>query len=134
MIKIQKGDKTKSCGMVNLNLVDFVHETPSQENWKFSKQVEVPLEKCPDKNAKIRFKLSSQLISISTGSETTSVMSGLRGLDVASIDSGPNSQFKFADIDSERKDPEKNIDGQTIKVKRRSSRQPARGTKGSQVN
>ena len=58
-------------------------------------------------------------------------MSGIRGLDVASIDSGPNSQFKFADIDSEKKNSD-DIGSKTLKVKRRSSRQPARGTQVNQ--
>ena len=107
------------------------------------------LEKCPDKKARINFMLRSQLVSISTGSECTSVMSGMRGVEIASIDSGPNSEFRFKDIDQEKQrkklpeaiDPAKlemaeaiiDSDGQRFSIKRKmtlSSR--ARGTQGNQ--
>lgn len=58
------------------------------------------IEKCPDKNAYLEFTIYSQLISITSGSESMSMMSGIHGLvDGMSIDSGPDSEFKFADLD-----------------------------------
>lgn len=48
--------------------------------------------------------ITSQLISITSGSETMSMMSGLHGaVDGISIDSGPDSEFKFQDFDNEVK-------------------------------
>ena len=60
----------------------------------------MPIEKCPDPNGMLHFTVSSQLISITSGSETMSMMSGMCGAaDNMSIDSGPDSEFKFQDID-----------------------------------
>lgn len=59
-----------------------------------------PIEKCPDPNGMLHCTISSQLISITSGSETMSMMSGMCGAaDVMSIDSGPDSEFKFQDLD-----------------------------------
>ena len=45
--------------------------------------------------------LSSLLINVTSGSETMSMMSGVCGADVMSIDSGPESEFKFTDLEKE---------------------------------
>ena len=60
----------------------------------------MPIEKCPDANALLHFTVSSQLISITSGSETMSMMSGMcGGADAMSMDSGPDTEFKFQDLD-----------------------------------
>ena len=56
----------------------------------------MPLEKCPDKNAKVEFTIRSVLVSSdATGTETISLASG-----AMSIDSGPESCFDFQDLES----------------------------------
>ena len=73
------------------------------------------MQKCPDKNAKVEFTVRSVLVSASlNGTETISMAS-----EAMSVDSGPESEFDFGDMDSgagSRKNrqrasqgPEKNI-------------------------
>jgi len=76
-----------------LNLSDYVDST-------IEKSISEKVEKCPDPNAKLEFSIKSTIINTS-GSETMSMMSGMQGADVMSIDSGPDTEFKFADIDKE---------------------------------
>lgn len=63
--------------------------------------ISAKIEKCPDPNAKLDFSITSTLINTTSGSETMSMMSGMQGGDVMSIDSGPDTEFKFQDIDKE---------------------------------
>jgi len=52
-VQIKKGDQTKSVGIVKLNLIDFIdHSNGATKN---SSRQQVPLEKCPDKNAFVEF-------------------------------------------------------------------------------
>lgn len=54
------------------------------------------MEKCPDKNAKVDFTVRSVLVSSSVnGTETISMAS-----EAMSVDSGPESEFDFGDMDS----------------------------------
>lgn len=57
VIKIQKGDKSRSVGMINVNLADFIDE-------EMSKIQKMPIDKCPDKYAFLEFKITCQLISV----------------------------------------------------------------------
>lgn len=55
----------------------------------------MPLEKCPDKEAYIEFTVKSTLVKEQIGSgETLSMMS-----DVVSVDSGPESEYDFNDLE-----------------------------------
>ena len=59
------------------------------ENVKFT------IEKCPDKKAFLIINIANTLINVISGSESMSMMSGVVGADVMSMDSGPESEFKF---------------------------------------
>ena len=61
------------------------------------------VDKCPDAEAYMTFVVSSSCINITSGSETMSMMSGVMGADVMSIDSGPETEFNFQDIDKASK-------------------------------
>jgi excinuclease UvrABC nuclease subunit len=89
VIKIQKGDKSRSVGMINVNLADYIDEN-------MSKIQKLPIEKCPDKSASLEFKIKCCLISEIQGSENMSSMSGFNDLDV---DSDPETEFRFENID-----------------------------------
>ena len=91
VIKIQKGDKSRSVGMINVNLADYIDEN-------MSKIQKLPIEKCPDKSASLEFKIKCCLISEIQGSENMSSMSGFNDLDV---DSDPETEFRFENIDKE---------------------------------
>lgn len=77
--------------------------------------MKLPVEKCPDKEATLEFDIKSTLINQTSGSETMSMMSGVCGADVMSIDSGPESEFRFQDIDKQEESKEQ----AKIKVKKR---------------
>ena len=110
VVKVLRGEKSKSCGMVSLNLANFINEelngqTAQGKAGSFKEMLSMPIEKCPDPNGLLNFTISSQLISITSGSETMSMMSGMCGAaDVMSIDSGPESEFKFQDLDENGND------------------------------
>ena len=99
VVKIIKGDKSRSVGQVVINLANYLEsETPQR--------VKMTLEKCPDKNATLEFDIKSTLINVTSGSESMSMMSGAVGADAMSTGSGPKSEFKFTDIDKkERRAP-----------------------------
>lgn len=104
VVKVLRGDKSKSCGMVCLNLASYINEQLTAaagqgQAGSFKEMLSMPIDKCPDKNALLHFTISSQLISITSGSETMSMMSGMCGADAMSIDSGPESEFRFQDLD-----------------------------------
>jgi hypothetical protein len=93
-VQIKKDDQTKSVGIVKLNLIDFIdHSNGATKN---SSRQQVPLEKCPDKNAFVEFTIWSVLVSSNaSGSETISMAS-----EAMSVDSGPESEFDFGDMES----------------------------------
>lgn len=78
--------------MCYLNLSDYL------DNEEY-KNVKSKVEKCPDANAYLSFDLSTRLINVMSGSECMSMMSGAIGADAMSMDSGPESQFHFEDLD-----------------------------------
>ena len=54
------------------------------------------MQKCPDKNAKVDFTVRSVLVSSNAnGTETISMAS-----EAMSVDSGPESEFDFGDLES----------------------------------
>ena len=69
VIKIQKGDKSRSVGLVNINLASYLSEGVQR--------IKLPIEKCPDKDASLEFDIKSTLINQTSGSETMSMMSGV---------------------------------------------------------
>ena len=83
---------------MNINLASYLTDS--------IQRLKLPIEKCPDKEATLEFDIKSTLINQTSGSETMSMMSGVQGADVMSIDSGPESEFRFQDIDKaeEKKD------------------------------
>ena len=91
VIKITKGDKSRSVGMVNLNLADFIDNDKGK--------VKMTLEKCPDKDSYIEFSVLSKLINVNAGSDTMSMMSGFDNLD---LDSNIDSQQDFGDMESQQ--------------------------------
>lgn len=55
------------------------------------------MQKCPDKNANVQFTLRSVLVSANAnGTETVSMASA-----AMSVDSGPESEFDFGEMDTE---------------------------------
>ena len=94
IVQIKKGEQVKSIGIVKVNLVEFVDA--SNAPTKNGQRQSLPLEKCPDKNAKVDFTIRSVLVSSdATGTETISLASG-----AMSVDSGPESCFDFQDLES----------------------------------
>ena len=88
VFKIFKGEKSKSVGMIALNLAEYIDD--NSDNFK---RVKVPIQKCPDKNASLEFSIRAKFISIlSAAGDTMSMMSGLESM---SIDSGPETEFEF---------------------------------------
>ena len=75
-------------------------------------RVKMNLEKCPDKNATLEFDVKSTLINVTSGSESMSMMSGAVGADAMSTGSGPQSEFKFADIDKKARRDQSNTEDQ----------------------
>ena len=97
IVQIKKEDKTKSVGIVKVNLVDFIEATSAGAE-KIGVVQKLKLEKCPDQNANIQFTVRSVLVSSgATGSETMSM-----GSDAISVDSGPESEFDFGDFDGDK--------------------------------
>lgn len=88
MIKIVKGEKSRSVGMVQLNLGNYIEKGRYEG-------VKLMIEKCPDKDAFMILNISNTLINVTSGSETMSMMSGALPADAMSMDSGPESEFKF---------------------------------------
>ena len=88
VIKITKGEKTRSIGQCVLNLSNYIDKPKSDK-------IKMKIEKCPDPEAYMVFSVSSSCINITSGSETMSMMSGVMGADVMSIDSGPETEFNF---------------------------------------
>ena len=54
VIKIQKGEKSRSVGLVNINLASYLSEGVQR--------IKLPIEKCPDKDASLEFDIKSTLI------------------------------------------------------------------------
>ena len=55
----------------------------------------MPIEKCPDKNSYLEIMMKTTLINVASGSDAMSAISGLDGM---SMDSGPDTEFNFADM------------------------------------
>ena len=92
VIKIAKGDKSRSVGQVVINLSNY---TESESKSKYA------IDKCPDKDAYIEIVVKSKLINQITGSDTMSMMSGFDNFDNMDIDSNPDSEFNFTEMDKE---------------------------------
>ena len=90
VVKIMKGDKTRSVGQISLNLANYVD---CQDE---SDKITMTLEKCPDPNGYLEFSICSTLISTGV-SDTMSMMSGF---DTMSIDSTPDTNMNFNANDS----------------------------------
>ena len=63
----------------------------------YEKKIKLPIEKCPDKNAYLEIMMKTTLINVASGSDAMSAISGLDGM---SMDSGPDSEFNFGDMQS----------------------------------
>lgn len=77
--------------MISVNLADYIND-------EIGKIQKIPIDKCPDKNATLEFRLKGMLISEIQASENMSTMSGFNDLDV---DSDPETEFRFENIDKE---------------------------------
>ena len=81
--------------MIKVNLIEFIDGTsgPTKNGIRQS----LPMEKCPDKNAKVEFTIRSVLVSANAdGSETASMFSA-----AMSCDDVPESVFDFNDMGEE---------------------------------
>ena len=85
--------------MCHLNLADYLGQ-------EMTTGVRVPIEKCPDEEAYLTFDIGTKLINMMSGSETMSMMSGVLGADVMSMDSGAGSFFgkNLDSVDVEKPD------------------------------
>ena len=110
VIKIFKGDKARSVGMITLNLSHYIDAAASSK-------VKFAIEKCPDKNAYLEIAVHSTLLNAVTGSDTMSMMSGFDNYDSMSIEDGPNSEFDFKELEKDTKEEEKNLDQVNIGIK-----------------
>ena len=59
--------------------------------------MKLPIEKCPDKGAYLEIMMKTTLINVASGSDAMSALSGLDGM---SMDSGPDTEFNFGDMQS----------------------------------
>lgn len=107
VLKIQKGEKSRSVGQITLNLSNFTESSPIT---KFC------IEKCPDKNAYLEMAVKSKLINTVTASETMSMMSGFDNLDNMSIDSTPDSEYNFNDMEETKEEIMKDLDQENIGI------------------
>ena len=94
VVKIAKGDKSKSVGQININLSNFID---GESGSMCEQRIKLPIEKCPDKNSYLEIMMKTTLINVSSGSDA---MSAISGLDAMSMDSGPDSEFNFGDMQS----------------------------------
>ena len=51
MVKISKGEKQRSVGMIDINLADFIVGEGQKDNSKGGQKLKLSIDKCPDKNA-----------------------------------------------------------------------------------
>jgi hypothetical protein len=99
--------------MVQLNLGKYLEQARYES-------VKMSIEKCPDKEAYMVATITNTLINVTSGSETMSMMSGALGADAMSMDSGPESEFKFQDIETDtakKNNPEEKKDGAGRKIR-----------------
>jgi len=66
VLKISKGEKQKSVGMVTLNLSSYISVDEKEKTYTF-KKTKFPIEKCPDKLAYLELSVTSTLISAVSG-------------------------------------------------------------------
>ena len=97
VIKVAKGEKSRSVGMININLADYIQIGDQVANVEKQK---MPIEKCPDKDSYMEISVKSTLINMATGSDNISEMSGF---DNMSCDSGLESVANFNNIDLDSK-------------------------------
>jgi len=95
--------------MVTLNLSHFIDN-------REGKKTKFALEKCPDKGAFLEMSISSNLVSTVTGSDTMSMMSGMDNFDSMSIDSGPDSEFNFQQLEQNEEEEKKSKDVENTDV------------------
>ena len=92
-------------GVIRLNLGDYIKD----KVWQ-SDTIEMPLEKCPDKEAKLRFKMKTTLIKETfTSGDAVSLMS-----EAISCDSGPETDYNFQDLEDgkeEDNEPKRSLSG-----------------------
>jgi len=62
VVKISKGEKQRSVGMVDINLADFIVGEGQKDNSKGGQKLKLSIDKCPDKDAFIEMQISSSLI------------------------------------------------------------------------
>ena len=93
IVQITKGDKSKSVGVVKLNLADFI-EAKEKGGLNGVKRKE-GLEKCPDKQSKVCFTLSAVPDNTNLNSDQLSCMIS----EINSDDGGPESEFNFGDFE-----------------------------------
>ena len=96
VIKIFKGDKSKSVGQVSLNLCHFIDGDNSGK-------IKYTIDKCQDKQAYLELSMQSQIINQVGASDTMSMMSGFDNFDSMSINSGVDTEFNFKDLQEESK-------------------------------
>ena len=91
IIQIMMNDKTKSVGVLQLNLIDFIDQANAPT--KNGSRQSMKLEKCPDPKAYVEFTVRSVLLTANhTGAETISMGSD-------GMNSDPDSEFDFGDMD-----------------------------------
>ena len=95
---MSKDDKTKSVGIVKINLADYVED---KDNGGLNGERQtLSLEKCPDKTANMQMTLRTTLVSSNAaGSDAISCMIS----DIQSVDSGPESEYNFGDFESSKR-------------------------------
>lgn len=91
-MSLKKDDKEKNVGVVKINLVEYLDGSHSRT---------IVLDKCPDKEAHIKFTLKSTLINnMGGGSETQSMIS----CDM-SLDDEPQSEYDFGELNQPKEAP-----------------------------
>lgn len=93
VLKISKGDKSRSVGIINLNLADYIDNAESQKVQKLK------ILKCPDKDAYLECSFKSTLLNLDAA-ETNELM--FRNRDDLSLDSGPGSDVNFKDLNMDQ--------------------------------
>jgi hypothetical protein len=83
-------------GLITINLAEYADpDSPA-------KMVRVGIEKCPDKDAYLEFKIQSSIVQNLGISDTMSTMSGL---DDICVDSGPETEYDFKDDIEDKAEP-----------------------------
>ena len=91
ILKISKGDKSRSVGIVNVNLADYV------DNPETSQVQKLKIQKCPDKDAYLECSFKSSLLKLDAADQND-LLHKRGGRDDLSLDSGPGSDVNFRDF------------------------------------